>query len=220
MKKINISIVLLFVTVICFAQNTDTLSLSKNEIKHLKAISGFYDSYLTWTNAIVIVLGFSVFSYLLYWFLSEKVVNYFKKKAENALEEVVNLKSKKRILVLSSKDASEDFLHSFFRAKFDMDKNKQIEFRRIENEKIDFNIKYDVVFVNNENGKINRDIARQYVGENNVIFYFGPTNSWDFANDNELIKNRLNLANSRTQIYGNLINSLEYLECIKPKYSN
>ena len=94
MKKINISIVLLFVTVICIAQKIDTLSLTQIEIGHLKGITGFYDKYLTWYSALGTIVALGLF--WKFW-LSEKVVNYFKKKAENALEEVVNLKSKKRI---------------------------------------------------------------------------------------------------------------------------
>ena len=79
MKKINISIVLLFVTVICFAQNTDTLSAS--EITNLKALAKLYSDGEILTNYIK-PIAISILCTLLaalgtYAFIRKNIENWF-----------------------------------------------------------------------------------------------------------------------------------------------
>jgi|GEM_PF-1675141 len=140
---------------------------------------------------------------------------YIKSKAEEAVEEMAGLKGVK-ILVLSNGDDGV-FLKSFFKTKgFSNFKFIQIADKKVEVTDFD----YDVVFANNDNGNLDKTLARQYVKEDSVLFYFGKPNSWDWQNDTPELSRKINFANSRAQIYGNLMSSLEFLELVKPKIKN
>ncbi len=120
----------------------------------------------------------------------------------NSLDEEVLLKKQSSIVVFSPRRAPLNFLKDFFR-EFDF---KNVRFYSIE-EKADLK-KVDVVFLNNENEQLSiAEILQQAENspQETVFFLFGKK----YLTTEEL-SGRIAFANSRMQLYGNLINALRY----------
>lgn len=148
--------------------------------------------------------------------LNEKFDNIITNK-EGSLLRLIDAHSKdnqlintKKLLVISSKDADDIFIRQFLRkmgfpinnVKFDKKDNSEIK---------DIN-QYDLIFINNEMDNLEMEIIMEIfkkTHEKTVFFYFGN----QFARGTPFA-NRMNLANSRTQIAGNLMNLLKYHEII------
>jgi len=119
-----------------------------------------------------------------------------------------DIKNNRKILVLSTPKEDKTFLKKFFREfKF-----QKVDFKSVEN---DENIgKYDLIFINDENGDFQFEFIDSFFEnspKDTVLFYFNTTKK--FYN-NAKVSDRLNFANSKTQIYGNLINLLKYQNII------
>jgi hypothetical protein len=182
----------------------------KSALKNYQSVS------FNWQQLLLTLAGFLFFGGLT-WKLwgQEWIKNHIKTKAQEAVESMANLKGTK-ILVLTSASGSDDFLRDFFKVK---------NFSNLRFEHIgdayqavsDFD--YEMIFANNDDGKLNQDIVRQHFRTDNILFYFGKER-WDTGKDNPELSRCLNMANSRAQIYGNLMSSLEFLELVKPKIKN
>lgn len=193
------------------AQDSLLQYLMKNRDGLQTAIEVFDWKQLAWT-----LVGFLFFAGAAWkiW-IKDWLKKYVQEKAEETLEEITSLKNT-NILVLTSKTGKDDFLRAFFKAK----KFPNVRFERIEDqykEISDFDC--ELVFANNDDGKLNQGIAREYYKEGRVFFYFGKER-WDSSKDSEDLGRNLNMANSRAQIYGNLMSSLEFLALVKPKIKN
>jgi hypothetical protein len=150
-------------------------------------------------------------------YLDEKLNKKFDKiieQNESDILEVINKHSienqilkNKKILVISDKDGDDSFLKKFFKEmKFDRNNVKYVKTNTYGNHHGD----YDVVFANNEKDDLNIDLIDDYFNNSNdkaVVFYYNTTRKNYTNND---VSDRLSFANSRTQIYGNLINLLKY----------
>lgn len=132
-------------------------------------------------------------------------------------EEVNRLKQEKSILVLS---ANQDFANQKFIKKL-FDKRKfgfhKVEYATLENmeEKLK-TFDPNIIFANNEDGKLNQTTLEKLIEKRyyTALFYFGKPNSWDFrkydqSNPTEFL-DRLNFANSRAQVYGNLLSTMKF----------
>lgn len=122
--------------------------------------------------------------------------------------EEMQLRQNKKILVLSAENGSDDFLKGFFTGMgFD---KRNVVFRKVSQYQPE-NGHYDVIFANNETDDLSFGIINQYFdsSEENItaLFYFNTTRK-NYINSK--VAERLNFANGRTQIYGNLINLLKY----------
>lgn len=193
--------------------------------KNQATVHNLVDSYnrisIGWATIAATLAGV-IFLTVLTWQLwgKEKLAAYIRTKTQEAIDAANNLK-KANILVLSSTAGQANdnagFLRSFFKAKnFPNVRYEHLgsEFKPIS----DFH--YDVVFANNDDGQLDKAVIREYVHEDTLLFYFGKSSSWDFANDTPEISRKINYANSRAQIYGNLMSSLEFLELVQPKIKN
>ncbi len=170
-----------------------------------------------WKQLALTLVGFLIFAGAAWkiW-IKDWLKKYVQEKAEETLDEITSLKNT-NILVLTSKTGKDDFLRSFFKTK----KFSNVHFARLGNEfKAIGDFDYEVVFANNDDGELDKSIVRKYVAEEQPLFYYGKPNSWDYQNDNPELSRKINFANSRAQIYGNLMSSLEFLELVKPKIKN
>ena len=118
--------------------------------------------------------------------------------------EEFRLKEEKAILVISKTGNDDTFMKSFFKGMGFGDVN----YSRIDKVK---NInRYDLILFNNEKEEKNADHSLEFdivskTKADAVCFYFG-SNKFEL----DEYKNKLNFANSRVQLYGNLINSLRW----------
>jgi len=189
--------------------------LTKNQEEIHQIVEGYKKVSFSWTQLFGTLLG-AIFLAILTWkiWIQDWLKSYIRKKSLEAIDEINNLKTAK-VLVVSNGD--DTFLKSFFNEK------KFANIRFIQMATIfapvnDFD--YDLVFGNNDNGVLDKTELRKFVGEDNLLFYFGKSGSWDFANDTPELAKKINFANSRAQIYGNLMSSLEFLALVKPKIKN
>lgn len=203
------------------ARDSLLVYLEKNQTAVHEIIDGYNKVSIAWGTVTATLAGV-VALLLLTWQLwgKEKLVNYIRLKAQEAVDAANNLKTA-NILVLSSLEGQNQgnttFLSSFFKAK----NFPNVHYEFIGNEfKTVSNFQYDVVFANNDDGFLDKTIVRKYIREDTVLFYFGKSGSWDFNNDTPDISRKINFANSRAQIYGNLMSSLEFLGLINPKLKN
>lgn len=118
----------------------------------------------------------------------------------------------KKILVLSSKQSDDTFIRKFFRTMGFSNDNVNYEKISSYNK---YKKKYDLIFINNEDGTLDNSIICQYFqksadNDNKVLFFFGRT----YQPTGDEVK-RLSFANSRTQIFGNLINLLRYQDVLR-----
>lgn len=141
-----------------------------------------------------------------------KIKEEFLEAAKKQGEEF-KVKEKKSILVISKKEADETFLKMFFEERGFNSRN--VNYMRLGEAK---NVeKYDLVLFNNESDKKeqspdhSKEIEVMAKTKKDAIgFYFGPNRF-----ESEDYKNKINFANSRPQLYGNLINSLRYQSLLK-----
>lgn len=199
-----------FAQTITPAQDSLLQFLAKNEASVREIVHGYNQVSFNWTQFLVtfgaaIALGWLTWRY---W-AKDKLFNHVKKKTQEAIDNLNNLKTVK-ILVVSGKNSSDEFLRSFFEEK----KFSNVKF------KPESGFTPDVIFANNEDNSLDKDAVRKMVGERMVLFYFGKSGSWDYANDTPELSRKINFANSRAQIYGNLMSSVEFLELIKPRITN
>ncbi|MCU0289766.1 MAG: hypothetical protein MUF15_25650 [Acidobacteria bacterium] len=145
--------------------------------------------------------------------LAEKIINDVLPKKEKEFlalvekqSEEFKLKEEKSILVISKTENNIAFMKKFFKERGFVKVNySSIDKARELNH-------FDLILFNNETEKKVKepdhssefDIVKK-TKENVICFYFGPNR---FELDE--YKNKLNFANSRVQLYGNLINSLRY----------
>lgn len=166
-----------------------------------------------------ITVAFAIALLLCLFFLLNKVspkwhTNLIQRWVEK-YEEVNQLKTNMHILVVSDKEFSnERFIKKFFGTKG----FKNVAYRTVSQAEELLSQKdhdYNLIFVNDESGTIPQEKSERWMEENkySVLFYFGKSGGWNFRKyESELPEylDRLNLANSRAQIYGNLISSLNY----------
>jgi len=123
----------------------------------------------------------------------------------------IRVKGNKRIMVLSRSEADLNFLKSFF---------KIMEFKNIQYEVIESNDQilstddFDLVFFNNESGNLDLDFIVKQISvssSDTMFFYFGSRR----LNDVDEYRNRIAIANSRVQLYSNLINALIFQDLLK-----
>ncbi len=212
MKKILILIAIISSCALFGQTAQDSLLqfLTENKSTVHEMVTNYKKVAFNWAQVISTIGGLLILIGLT-WKLwgKDKLTEYVKKKAQEAIDNMANLKTA-NILVVGGPKSSNEFLVSFFKAK---------EFR---------NVKFaaepgfipDVIFANNEDGTLDKAAIRQMVTEDKVFFYFGKAGTWDYQNDTPEISRKINFANSRAQIYGNLMSSLEFLELVKPKIKN
>lgn len=190
--------------------------LVKNQTDLKSVIEGYHSVTFNWKQLLFMLAGFLLFGGLTWKFwAADWLKSHIKVKAQEAVESIANLKGA-RILILTSASGSDAFLRDFFKVK----KFPNLRFERIGDEYqdvVDFD--YEMIFANNDDGKLNQDIVRKYFKAENVLFYFGKER-WDTSKDSPELSRCLNMANSRAQIYGNLMSSLEFLELVHPKIKN
>jgi len=197
-----------------WAQTSASDSLLLYLEKNKAAVHGLVDGYnqvsFNWMQFLA-TFGVAIILIVLTWRFwgKEHLSIYVKKKAQEAIESLSDLK-KAKILVISGDSGSIVFLESFFDEK----KFPNVKF------KPEAGFAPSVIFANNEDGTLDKAVVRQMVKEDMVLFYFGKSGTWDFANDTPELSRKINFANSRAQIYGNLMSSLEFLELVKPKIKN
>lgn len=144
---------------------------------------------------------------------AEKIINKLFPEKEKELIEMIKkqneefqFKEKHSLLVVSNKEGDELFLRRFFKEmKFNP---KKIDYETLDKCKTKRSIKEDLVFFNNEEKTMEHDVLLDILSktkDTSLCFYFGPDRF-----DGKEFKDKVNFANSRVQIYGNLINSLRY----------
>jgi len=146
---------------------------------------------------------------------AEKMIKDLLEKKEKELLEIAEkqseefqLKEKKSILIIRQNPKEDPFMEKFFR---------YMGFRNVQYEPLnqvkDPN-KYDLLLFDNEKQNIPHPDILNIMAKTRAdafCFYFGPDRF-----DGKEFKDRVNFANSRVQLYGNLINSLRYQTLLKP----
>jgi len=192
------------------AQDSLLQYLVKNQADLKSAIENYQSVAFNGKQLLATLAGFLLFCGLTWKLWAEEwIKNHIKTKAQEAVESLSNLKTMK-ILVMSGENSSDEFLQSFFEEK----KFPNVKFIP------EKGFTPNVIFANNEDGTMDKDVVRQSVKEDMVLFYLGKAGSWDWQNDTPEISRKINFANSRAQIYGNLMSSLEFLELVQPKIKN
>jgi len=178
-------------------------------------------------NWIVYLIGFfGIGSLISFWGLvkkhiekkvkekAEKLINeVYKEKEREILEmakkqnEEFQLKEKKSILIISKNKDEEPFMEKFFNdMEFSTPEHQSL--REVNNLK-----KFDLILFNNEKQEIDHSDILNIITKtkfDTLCFYFGSDRF-----DGKEFKDRVNFANSRVQLYGNLINSLRYQSLLK-----
>lgn len=115
----------------------------------------------------------------------------------------------KKILVLTAKNGNDAFVRKFFKTMgFQID---NVNFEKVDSYKLYDG--YDLIFANNEDTLFDEELIQEYFEkskENIVLFFFGKS-----FTKGQKVTTRMSFANSRTQIYGNLLNLLKYQEVLK-----
>lgn len=125
----------------------------------------------------------------------------------NSQKKEVQLREQSRIIVISKVDTDDSFLKRYF----DEFGFKNVVFHKVA--QYDQHNNYDLIFFNNENGKLDQDLMNQYISQSpkNVVFFYYGSHRVRFDNGMD----RITFANSRIQIYSNLINGLRYYHSMK-----
>lgn len=168
-------------------------------------------------NGTLIIAITLVFGYLLLLALNKLAPKWYISLIQKWIEkyeETNLLKRNKKILVISDKDnfSNERYLVNFF---------KQMGFSKLQyttltktreclNDKT-----VDILFINNENQGLPQNDVEPWLtaGSSCAIIYFGKSGSWDFRRYGDQLPEflqRMNFANSRAQLYGNLISTLQF----------
>ena len=188
----------------------------------LKNIQSYIDNpwdfikLLGWTILLTVGLV-SIFFFMLNRFNPKWYVKLIQRLVEK-YEEVNVLKRKKRILILSPEaPPNKDFIDSFFTEReFNFDTLNTNTFQQPKKG-------FDILFANNENGGIDQELLEEYLSKNvgSCLFYFGASGTWNFKKylkeDPYQILKRISFANSRAQVYGNLVSMLKFHDLVTPK---
>lgn len=166
---------------------------------------------------IVVVIIFVICSFL--WILKKTNPKWFTILIQNWVEkyeEVNMLKRDKSILVISSNDfPNEKFIKRLFdkrRSNF-----QNVTYTSIETAAAKLNEReYNIIFANNEDKALDQENLEKLIAKHKyaVLFYFGKSLTWDFnkyskGQEPEFLE-RINFANSRAQVYGNLLSSMKF----------
>lgn len=146
----------------------------------------------------------------------KKLVNeVYKEKEREILElakkqnEEFHLKETRSILVISKIPNDNPFIERFFKEmRFRNDNIKYETLNQVKDPE-----KYDLLLFDNEKQNIDHADLLAIMAKTkpeNFFLYFGPDRF-----DGKEFKDRVNFANSRVQLYGNLINSLRYQSLLK-----
>jgi hypothetical protein len=143
--------------------------------------------------------------------INEKFESLFNEKREkliqliNSLDDELNLKKSSTILVISPEETNETFFKRFFR-KMGFERVSFIKHGLIFDKQ-----SIDLILFNDEDDKFHEDDIIQYVENSNksICFYFGGKriNCKGF-------EHIFSFANSKLQLYGNLINALKYKKLV------
>jgi hypothetical protein len=207
-----------------FGQSVTSDSLTRYLLKHQESVHTIIDGYekagINWTQILTTLAGFIFFLGAAWkFFIQDWLKAYINKKAEELADNISNLKSTPILVVSSNKGKpdNDEFLQGFFEEK----KINKTKFIRIEDNFVPVtDFRYKLVFINNDDGNIPQKIAEQYSDKEQPIFYFGASGSWKFQDSSVETNKQINLANSRAQIYGNLMSTLQFLSIIKPNVKN
>ncbi len=221
MKQRNVIICGLLLIPLLLQGQTEKDSLLQflvdNKMEVEQIVNGYKKISFSWTQFVVtfvtaiLMVGLS----WKYWG-KEKFGEYVRKQTQEAIDNMNNLKTT-NILVLTSEQGDEKFIRSFFKNK----NFSNVKYVQIANEvKKPDDFDYELVFANNDDNKLNSDIVRQYLREGIALFYFSTDSRWELKEEKPEIKRSINFANSRAQIYGNLMSSLEFLDLANPKIKN
>lgn len=133
-------------------------------------------------------------------------------------EEVNVLKRQKKILVISPPLKEEDTKSAFIQDLFEEKEFKLVEFQYDVTQYTAPEQAPDLIFVDNERGGLSQDLMVAYLKQfpGACLFYFGRPGSFDFKH-HPAINDRINLANSRAQVYGNLLSTLKYHTLTQPR---
>lgn len=132
-------------------------------------------------------------------FFEEKKEN-FKSLIDQQVEEN-KLKLNSHIQVLTPKDDDQQFAKNFF---------VEMGFKHVEYDTVGASLNIgsvpDLVFINDEECKVDEVTIKKYIDElpREVVFFYFGKGKIDLRHD------RLAYANSRLQVYGNLMNALTY----------
>jgi len=184
------------------------LGIDKENVR-LEVIIWIFGS-VTFLGLVVSIISFYIRINRIAISKSEKIIEAKFEDERDKLIQIIasqteeNKLRNKRMIVLSDIKSEDTFLKKFFK---EMGFTK-IRFKNTSDQKSLTN--YDLLFINNESGGIDKETIDNYCSksiDSSVLFYFN-TNGIRYINEN--VANRLSFANSRTQIYGNLINLLKY----------
>ncbi len=224
LKRQFIFLVLILFKTVVSAQAVTADSLNHYLLKHQESVIGMVNGYekisFSWIQLGSTLVGV-IFLTFLTWklWLQEWLKNHIQTKAKEFADDLLAMKQIP-ILVLSStsgQPGNDGFLKDFFAEK----KLTQVKFLPISDTVIPVtDFRYKIVFANNEDANLNKALVREYVKNGQAIFYFGPQGSWDYSVDTLEIKRQINFANSRAQIYGNLMSTLQFLDITQPKVKN
>ena len=216
-----------------FNNKSDALDLKFEKLE--KELKDDYDhlEILLWIFGPITIL--SIIAYIIRLFklynlvqetadkkINEKFDSLLDDKKSNIIEIIekhdieTQLKKTKKILVLTPNGADDSFVKKFFGDQV-MGFNRELVFYATPDELKKKN-KVDLVFFNDEKQPFGQEkiieIMRK-AGKNNVFFYFGQ-NHLDLKDDKyKDLKDRVNFANARAQIYGNLIDTLRYQKLLQ-----
>lgn len=180
----------------------------KNDFNYMKIFGLFFGS----VTIISLVVGFiSISRHAIKYAnknIEKRLDNKFEEKTKTLLEVIKNmseenqLKTTKKIKVLSDNNSDTIFIKKFFNEMGfeNVDFKKTNKFEKLRS--------YDLLFFNNEDGKMKQEIVEEYVNtskSNSLFFYFGSIRIKDFGANTPVVA-----TNFRTQLYGNLINMLKY----------
>ncbi len=186
----------------------------------VKSLINDYKSYrFNWAQLTSTLAGL-ILLFGLTWklWLSGWLKNHIQEKAKDLADNLMEMKDTP-ILVLSSaagKSTNDAFIANYFENK----KFKNLKYLKIGSELKDTEgFKYKLVFANNEDGLLDKNLVRKYAGDK-AIFYLGKAGTWDYAQDDTETQKKINYANSRAQIHGNLMSTLQFLSLTQPKIEN
>lgn len=181
-------------------------------------------SSLLWKMGIATIAGvlLALCLWRLFIWLEPRWYTKLIQKLVERYEEISVLKRNKSIVLLMPEiHAPEKDNTTFIRTFFSTKEFERVTYLDAVNNYIPVKEPVDLFFANNETGYFTQDILEDFLMHhpNAFLFYFGAPGSWDFKRSLELNK-RINLANSRSQIYGNLLSTLKLQDLTTPKISH
>lgn len=213
-------------------QLVDSLSIYKEQVAQYKTINqaaGLAKEFVTNPISFLFKYGAILIAAILgllsifFWALKKLNPKWFTTIIQGWVEkyeEVNRLKEENQILVISSEQFSNE---RFIRKLFDKKRfpKKNITYvKGIDAAKSELKSgRFQVVLANNEDGELDQLKLEEILNDNKymVMLSFGKSQHWNFQKYNGKIPeyiNRLNLANSKAQVYNNLINALNYQDTL------